>query len=86
MIGTVQLLDETSPAEAAHVLYHFGIGGYAPGSFVAALLNAFALADPENHRKLASVYPGYGGAMDAARNRADGIEVLTRLTELAPAV
>jgi hypothetical protein len=82
MVTTAEMLADVTPTEAAHVLNHFGAGGMCPGSFTGALINAFALADRINAARLSMVYPGIGAAMDAARNRADGIDVLRRIATL----
>jgi len=62
---------------AAAVLWRYGEpGGVEPGGFVKALLEAFAHADPMNHRLLAMGFAEYGEAMWLAQNRPGGIEKL----------
>lgn len=56
-------MDTTTPAitpeTANHVLWHFGRGGYQPGSFTQKLLELIAAADLDNKAKLAQIFPEY---------------------------
>ena len=61
---------------AAHVLFHFRGEGYPPGSFIEALLLAFARADSMNTIKLGKGFPDYYLAMRLAKEDVDGIEKL----------
>ena len=65
-----------TPDMAAHVLHHFGHGGFPAGSFTQSLIALMTQADPENLLRLAVVYPGYAWAVAAAQNHAGGIEAL----------
>jgi hypothetical protein len=66
-----------SPSEANHVLWHYDGGGYEPGQFFAALLNAIARADSLNRIRLGTVFPGYVAACNIAEDREDWVAVLT---------
>ena len=61
---------------AAHVLFHFRGEGFPPGSFIEALLLAFARADSQNFMALAMAFPDYGEAMHLAKEELDGIDKL----------
>jgi len=67
---------DISEEVAAHVLNHFGGGGYEPGSFTMSLLEAMVRADPTRFRQLSTLYPEYAAAIVLARNADDGIEIL----------
>jgi hypothetical protein len=69
--------------EAAHVLHHYGEGGYQPGGFVADLIGLMARADPTNLLLLGIVYPGYAAAVCMIKFDPDGIEQLRRLAGAA---
>ena len=58
---------------AQHMLWHFGLGGTQPGSFVTTLLQAIALADPPNRSRLAMGFPGYVAAFDLVMNNEIGL-------------
>lgn len=62
---------------AAHVLFEYGAGGYAAGSFTTKLLSLISSADPTNRARLEVGFPAYVAAVDLAENSADGIAVLT---------
>ena len=49
--------------QVAHVLWSTGNGGYAPGSFITKLLEAWRLADRGNQLRLARGFPEYGYLM-----------------------
>lgn len=68
------------PTEIAnHVLFHFGQGGYQPGSFTTHLLCAFAASDEENFFRLAAAYPEYGAAVAAIQYDPDGVQQLQQI-------
>ena len=77
-------IDYISREVAAHVLYHFGSGGYAPGSFVESLLVAFSRADVNNHMRLSMAFPEYGFAMEIAKNELGGIDDLKKVLDENP--
>ena len=64
---------------AAHVLWHFRGEGYQPGSFIEALLIAFARADSYNRSTLSGAFPQYGAAFSMAVDEMDGIEKLRQI-------
>ena len=61
---------------AAHVLAHFGAGGYHPGSYVRDLILLIARADPQRRRRLALAEPAYVLAVALAQDTAHGVEAL----------
>lgn len=69
-----------TPVIAAHVLAHFGRGGYGAGSFAADLIMLIARADPDNRARLLCPFPGYVAAVNLAQNTTAGIG---RLAEIA---
>lgn len=69
---------EIPPDVAAHVLYPYAGIGYRAGSFTSALIEALALADPENMARLRLSFPEYAEAVHLAKNVMGGIEVLKR--------
>lgn len=68
-----------SKETAAHVLWHFGRGGYQPGSFTEALLLAFARADTQNRLRLGHAFPNYYEAMSLAQDYEEGIDTLKEI-------
>jgi hypothetical protein len=72
---------QPTPEQACHVLsvYGTGTGGYRPGGFTAALLEAMVRADSGNLAKLAMAFPGYASAVYAAKNLDDGVDRLSAL-------
>lgn len=68
---------------AAHVLFHFGRGGYQPGSFIEALLVAFGKADHLNRKRLGQGFPEYELAFTMAADDITGIEDLQAIVEEA---
>lgn len=64
---------------AAHVLYVFTGNGYAPGSYIRALIDAAARADMGHKRILEQVYPGYVSAVRLAQGHPQGIDVLRQI-------
>lgn len=77
MNGTQQ---NTIPAETAqHVLFHFGAGGYQPGSFTQQLITTIAMADPGNQARMALGFPNEVAAVQLAQNDPNGIDQLQRI-------
>lgn len=77
-----------TPAQAAHVLHHYGAtGGMEPGSFTQLLITTIDKADREHTLRLAVIYPGYVGAVSLAKYTEDGIRLLQGLARqmLVPA-
>lgn len=72
---------EPRQQDAAHVLWHYGEGGWEPGSFTKHLLRAFAAADPINFALLAVMFPHQARAMHLAKEHDDGIAQLRDLFE-----
>ncbi|MFA0844406.1 hypothetical protein [Streptomyces rochei] len=67
----------TIPAEvAAHVLSHFGRGGYPAGDWTELLITLIDRADMINRTKLATTFPDYGDAVLLAKYDENGIAVL----------
>lgn len=69
------------PEVAAHVLYHFGHGGYPAGSFIQTLLKAIAIADSGNLDRIARGFPEYVAAVQAISYDPDGVAHLRRIAE-----
>lgn len=64
----------TIPADvAAHVLSHFGRGGYPAGDWTETLITLIDRADMTNRAKLANAYPDYGRAVLLAKYDEEGI-------------
>lgn len=61
---------------AAHVLAHYGEGGYRPGDFTRSLIETITRADPSNMYRLGILYPGYVAAVRLARDTIGGIDLL----------
>jgi hypothetical protein len=58
--------------EARNVLGHYGMpGGYLPGSFTAALIRCFELADNSNRAKLDNLWPELAHAIYLLRTGQD---------------
>lgn len=68
---------------AAHVLFCFGSGGWQPGSFIAALMAAFAKADRSNRHRLGQGFPDYELAFTMATDDPTGIDQLKAVVEAA---
>jgi hypothetical protein len=65
------------PAEvAAHVLSHFGRGGYPADDWTERLITLINTADAVNRVKLATTFPDYGDAILLAKYDDSGIAVL----------
>lgn len=67
------------PSTAMHVLWHFGAGGYPPGSFTQALMVTFACGDPASAARLTMAFPELGRAMHMAQNTETGVHELQRI-------
>lgn len=68
------------PAEvAAHVLSHFGRGGYPAGDWTELLITLIDRADMINRAKLATTFPDYGDAVLLAKYDEEGIATLQRI-------
>lgn len=66
---------------AYHLLgYNNQPGGYPPGSFTAALIRAWELADNDNQAKLHSQWPELGQAIFVLTSQG-GFDALRRITE-----
>lgn len=66
---------------AQHVLWHFGHGGYEPGSFTKHLMLAITTADPGNQTRLSLGFPGYVAAMQLAQTSETGIATLQTIAK-----
>jgi hypothetical protein len=65
-----------TPHMAAHVLHHYGAGGYEPGSFIKGLIAVIARADLVNRERMALGFPGYVAGVNLADRTPNGIEIL----------
>lgn len=65
-----------TPTIAAHVLYHYGAGGYEAGSFTRRLIDLITRADPQNRALLELGFPGYVEAVNLADRTSVGINLL----------
>lgn len=71
------------PAEvAAHVLSHFGRGGYPAGDWSESLITLIDRADMTNRAKLLAAFPEYGAAVLLAKYDEEGISKLKRAARL----
>lgn len=61
---------------AANVLFHFRGEGFPGGSFIEALLLAFARADVHNRLALGRGFPEHYEAVSLAQNDPDGLDKL----------
>ncbi|RZF05984.1 hypothetical protein [Streptomyces albidoflavus] len=68
-----------SPEIAAHVLAHFGHGGYEAGTFTRHLLSAMDSADPANLAHLGEAFPAYAAAVVGIKYDPEGVAFLQRL-------
>lgn len=65
------------------VLWFFGRpGGRQPGGFWTAQLEAFAVADQENFRRLYSAFPVEAFWFDALKRRSNGVTLAVRALDL----
>ncbi|MER8004822.1 hypothetical protein [Streptomyces sp. NPDC094149] len=70
------------PAEvAAHVLSHFGRGGYPAGAWSESLITLIDRADMTNRAKLLTAFPDYGAAVLLAKYDEEGIATLQRIAQ-----
>lgn len=67
------------PDVAAHVLSHFGRGGYPAGDWTESLISLIDRADMTNRAKLLGAFPGYGAAVLLAKYDEQGIDHLQDL-------
>lgn len=65
-----------SPEVAAHVLSHFGRGGYPAGDWTELLITLIDRADMAHRAKLAQTFPDYGAAISLAKYDENGIAQL----------
>ncbi|MDT0608787.1 hypothetical protein [Streptomyces lancefieldiae] len=73
------------PSEvAAHVLSHFGRGGYPAGDWTESLITLIDRADMVHRAKLTTAFPAYGAAIALAKYDENGITTLQRLAGLTP--
>ncbi|NYV73111.1 hypothetical protein [Streptomyces sp. UH6] len=68
-----------SPEVAAHVLSHFGRGGYPAGDWTELLITLIDRADMANRAKLAQTFPDYGAAISLAKYDENGIAQLQHI-------
>jgi hypothetical protein len=66
---------------AAHVLSHFGRGGYPAGDWTESLISLIDRADAVNRAKLCTTFPDYGDAILLAKYSDDGIAVLQAIAD-----
>lgn len=72
----------TIPAEvAAHVLSHFGRGGYPAGDWTESLITLIDRADMINRAKLLAAFPDYGRAVLLAKYDEEGIATLQHIAQ-----
>jgi hypothetical protein len=71
--------DKITPTIANQVLWHYGRGGYEPGSFVATLILTIAKADDLNRGLLALGFPGYVQAVNLIERTPSGADYLTEV-------
>jgi hypothetical protein len=72
----------TIPADvAAHVLSHFGRGGYPAGDWTESLITLIDRADMANRAKLLGAFPEYGAAVLLAKYDEEGIATLQRIVQ-----
>jgi len=72
------------PDVAAHVLSHFGRGGYPAGAWTESLITLIDSADMANRARLLGAFPEYGAAVLLAKYDEEGIATLHRLSGLKP--
>lgn len=73
---TAEQTDQITPEIAAHVLFHFGRGGWPTSGFKSKLIEAIATADIVNRQLLAQGFPGYVAAFNLAQMSDDGTATL----------
>lgn len=70
-----------TPEDAQHVLWRYGHpAGRQPGSFTEHLIEAAAVADPENLERLRREFPSLVGAVWATRV-VGGVDFLAQVAE-----
>ncbi|MCK2144852.1 hypothetical protein MWG58_28845 [Streptomyces sp. WAC00276] len=74
-----QAVPAISPEIAAHVLAHFGHGGYEAGTFTRHLLSTMDTADPANLTRLGEAFPAYAAAVVGIKYDPEGVAFLQRL-------
>lgn len=75
-------LDEITPVAAAQVLWTYDRtrpGGYPPGGFTEALINAICRADPYNRELLRRGFPEYVRAREVAEFMEGGLDILATI-------
>jgi hypothetical protein len=70
-----------SPETAAHVLSHFGRGGYPAGDWTESLISLIDRADMVHRAKLTAAFPDYGRAILLAKYDAEGVATLQRIAQ-----
>lgn len=70
------LTDQIAPEIAAHVLFHFGTGGWPASGFKSKLVELIATADVVNRGLLALGFPGYVAAFNLAQMSDSGTATL----------
>jgi hypothetical protein len=66
---------------AAHVLSHFGRGGYPAGDWSERLITLIDTADMVHRAKLLAAFPEYGRAVLLAKYDEEGIATLQRIAQ-----
>ncbi|MFH8804108.1 hypothetical protein ACH4F6_31720 [Streptomyces sp. NPDC017936] len=66
---------------AAHVLSHFGRGGYPAGDWTESLISLIDRADMTNRAKLMAAFPDYGRAVLIAKYDEEGVATLQRIAQ-----
>lgn len=64
---------------AAHVLFHYGHGGYQAGGCIESLITTIDRADDTHRDKLALGFPEYVAAVTAIKYDPDGVKHLQRI-------
>jgi len=73
--------DQIAPEVAAHVLFHFGRGGWPASGFKSRLVELIATADVVNRGLLALGFPGYVAAFNLAQTTDDGTATLLAIVD-----
>jgi len=69
------------PEVAAHVLSHFGRGGYPAGDWTESLITLIDRADMANRARLLAAFPECGRAVLLAKYDEEGIATLQRIAQ-----
>jgi hypothetical protein len=64
------------PDVAAHVLDHYGRGGYPAGDWTEALISLISRADDINRARFAAGFPDYVAAITAIKYDPQGVQYL----------